>query len=106
MRVIKLDGKNFKEETTNTQLPILIDFYATWCGPCKMLSPIVDEIAFEYSNKCKVCSVDVDGCPDIAANFNIQYMPTLVVLLDGKVKETSVGYKTKADIIKLLGIDK
>ena len=103
MSVIKLTKDNFEEEVMKSDKPVLIDFYATWCGPCRMVSPIVDEIAEETSDS-KICKIDVDEEPELVQTFGISSIPTLVVIKDGKVANMSVGAKPKADILRMLDI--
>lgn len=102
---ITLTKENFKEETTNTDLPVLVDFWASWCGPCRMLAPIVEQIAEEYEGKIKVGKVNVDEEPELAAAFNVSSIPTVVIIKDGAVSEVSVGYRPKAELLKLAGIE-
>lgn len=102
MSVITLTKNSFKNEVQASEKPVLIDFFATWCGPCKMVSPIVDEIAEENEN-IKVCKVDVDSEPELAQAFGVASIPTLVVVKDGKVTSQAVGYKPKDSIISMLG---
>lgn len=102
---ITLTKDNFKEETTNTNLPVLVDFWASWCGPCRMLAPIVEQIAEEYEGKIKVGKVNVDEEPELAAAFNVSSIPTVVIIKDGAVSEVSVGYRPKAELLKLAGIE-
>lgn len=80
MSEINLNSSNFDEQVTNTDKLVLIDFYATWCGPCKMVSPIISEIANEYLNSVKVCKVNVDENQDLAVKYNIMSIPTLIFL--------------------------
>lgn len=80
----------------------LVDFYASWCGPCKMLAPFVEEIAEEYENKVKVCKVDVDNVETLAYRYNVRSIPTLLYIKNGKVEETNVGFQNKSDIINKL----
>lgn len=102
---ITLTKDNFKEETTNTNLPVLVDFWASWCGPCRMLAPIVEQIAEEYEGKIKVGKVNVDEEPELAAAFNVSSIPTVIIIKDGAVSEVSVGYRPKAELLKLAGIE-
>ncbi len=102
MSVITLTNNSFKNEVLSSEKPVLIDFFATWCGPCKMVSPIVDEIAVENEN-VKVCKVDVDREPELAQAFGVASIPTLVVVKDGKVTSQTVGYKPKDAILSMLG---
>lgn len=102
MSVITLTKDSFEKEVRTSEKTVLIDFFATWCGPCKMVSPIVDEIAMENST-IQVCKVDVDREPELAQAFGVASIPTLVVLKDGKVTSQSVGYKPKEAILSMLG---
>ena len=80
-----------------------IDFWAPWCGPCRMLSPVISEIAEEYGDKIKVCKVNVDDEGELAASFNVMSIPTLVVVKDGKVTNSAVGVRPKAQIVEMIG---
>jgi len=98
MAEILLTKDNFEEEVMKCELPVLIDFFAVWCGPCAMLAPTIEEIADEYDDRVKVCKVDVDQAPELAEKFGVNVIPTLVVMKNGEIKETSVGYREKEDI--------
>ena len=100
MSVIELTKENFNT-VLNTDKKILIDFFATWCGPCRMVSPIVDEIADEHP-EFVVAKVDVDQNPDLAGEFGVMSIPTLVVIKDGKVINQSAGARPKAQILAML----
>jgi thioredoxin 1 len=104
MTIIKLNGKNFEAEALQAKEPVLVDFWAEWCGPCRMLSPLVDEIANELTDKVKIGKVNVDEEPELAKTYGVMSIPTLVVLKEGKVAASSVGVKPKAEILKLLEI--
>ena len=101
MAEIILTKDNFENEVMKAEMPVLIDFWATWCGPCKMIAPIIEEIADERDD-IKVCKVNVDDEPELAAAFNISSIPTLAVVKDGRVVNTSVGYKPKEEILDLI----
>jgi len=92
---LKITSKNFKEEVLESDKTVLIDFWATWCGPCRMLSPVIDELANEKGDVVKVCKINVDEEPELAQKFNVMSIPTLVVMKDGKVTNVSVGVKSK-----------
>jgi len=103
MSVVKLTAESFEEEVLKEKKPVLIDFWAAWCGPCKMLSPVVDALAKERDD-IKVCKVNVDEQSEIAEKFNIMTIPTLMVFKDGVMVHTSVGVKTKAEILAFIGV--
>ena len=92
---------NFSEITAAGGL-VVIDFWATWCGPCRMLSPIVDELADELAGKVTVAKCNVDDCPDIAADYGIRSIPTLIFLKDGQAVERSVGVKSKEELLGII----
>ena len=102
MAVISVTEQNFEEVVLNSSLPVLIDFYAVWCGPCKMLSPLVDEVAEETAGRAVVVKVNVDDAPALASKFGVSAIPTLVVVKDGKPQRQSVGYISKEAILNLL----
>ena len=98
MSEVNLNLNNFNEEITNTVKLVLVDFYANWCGPCKMLSPIISEIANEYSNSVKVCKVNVDESQELALKYNIMSIPTLIFLKNGVVIKSVVGFCSKSEL--------
>lgn len=101
MAIVNLKKDNFEEEVMKSQIPVLIDFWAGWCGPCKMLSPIVDEVAKELEGRVKVGKVNIDEEQDLAKSFEIMSIPTLVLIKNGKVERTSVGVISKGEIIDM-----
>lgn len=101
MEVLEVTSKNFEQEVLKSEKTVLIDFYATWCGPCKMLSPIVEEIA-EENEDIKVVKIDIDKEQDIAVEYEIMSIPTLVVIKDGQEVNRSVGVIGKSDILELV----
>lgn len=101
MSVVTITKENFNSEVLQSDKPVLLDFWATWCGPCRMLSPIVDQVADERPD-VKVGKVNVDEQPDLAAQFGVMSIPTLLVFKDGKVANEMVGARPKADIVAML----
>ena len=101
MSVIKLNKNNFENEALKSDKKVLVDFYADWCGPCRMVGPVVEEIAAEHP-EYKVCKVNVDEENELAVSFNIMSIPALFVLENGKVTKQAVGVKTKAQILDML----
>ena len=102
MAVITITKENFEQEVMHSAKPVLLDFWASWCGPCRMLSPIVDEVAEERSD-VKVGKVNVDEQPDLAAEFGVMSIPTLLVFQNGKLVNQSVGARHKSGVLALLG---
>ncbi|MBO4717261.1 MAG: thioredoxin [Spirochaetales bacterium] len=91
MSEVILNGSNFEQEVINSDIPVLVDFWATWCGPCKMIAPIISQIAVKYSGKIKVGKVDVDEAPELAESFNVSSIPTLVLFKNGEAVAQRVG---------------
>lgn len=102
MAEITLTSENFEQEVLKSEKPVLVDFWAVWCGPCQMLAPTVAEIAEEYSDKVKVGKVNVDDEMELAQNFGIQSIPTLILFKDGKAHKTSIGLLSKQEILDLI----
>ena len=98
MEIIHVTEATFKQEVLESDKPVLVDFWATWCGPCKMLAPTVSEIADEYEGKVKVCKLDVDQAMDIAMSYGVASIPTLILFKDGEIVKKSVGVVSKTEI--------
>ena len=101
MSVLHITKETFQQEVLNSDKEVLLDFWATWCGPCRMIAPTLDEIAEERED-IKVCKVNVDEEPELAAQFQITSIPTLMVIQNGKVVKQSLGAKPKAQILDML----
>ena len=95
---IKANDKNFKQEVLESDLPVLVDFWAQWCGPCLMVAPIVEQIAKKYKDKLKVCKLNVDEAPETASSYDIMSIPTLMIFKKGKVADKIVGALPKAEL--------
>ncbi|WMJ23735.1 thioredoxin [Paludicola sp. MB14-C6] len=104
MSVLTITKENFEQEVLNSDKPVLLDFWASWCGPCKMLSPVVDEIAGEVTDDVKVGKVNVDEEPELASAFRVMSIPMLAFIKDGKVVDTSIGAKPKSAIIDMMNL--
>ena len=102
MAEIVVNGKNFEEEVLKSDIPVLVDFWATWCGPCKMLAPTIAQIAKEKQGIVKVCKIDVDEAPELAAQYGVASIPTLKVFVNGEAVKTSIGVIPKAAVEGLL----
>lgn len=101
MRVVNITETNFQQEVLNSPKPILVDFWAAWCGPCRMLSPVVDQIAEERTD-IKVAKINVDEQPGLASRFQIMSIPTLLLFVDGKVVKKTMGVQPKRSILAML----
>ena len=102
MSVLKITSDNYEEEVMKSDKTVLIDFYADWCGPCKMMSPIIDQIAEEKADSLKVGKVNVDENQDLAMQYGIMSIPTIVIIKNGQVKKTFVGLRDKNEILNEL----
>lgn len=98
---LNITKSNFEETVLKSDIPVLVDFWATWCGPCRMVAPIIEEIAEEYSGKIKVGKVNVDEEDELAASFQISSIPTIMLFKDGRVIDMKMGYRPKEEFIKM-----
>ena len=106
MNEVIINKSNFENEVINADKPVLLDFYADWCGPCKMLSPVLSEIADEYADVLRVAKVNVDDEPELAMKFGVSSIPMLVLFKNGRIVSTSVGYRPKDEILNELKLYK
>ena len=100
--IVHVTDASFEADVLQSDVPALVDFWAEWCGPCKMIAPILDEIAMEYAGKIKICKVDVDSNPETAAKFNVRGIPTLLILKNGVVEATKVGALSKGQLTEFI----
>ncbi len=103
MAATVLTSDTFENEVMNADKPVLVDFYADWCGPCKAMAPVLDEIAEEQADTVKVCKINVDDAPDIARKFRVMSIPNMILFKDGQTVDRFVGLTDKATIIEALG---
>ena len=99
---IKLSTENFEKEVLKSEKPVLVDFYADWCGPCNAMAPVIEELAKELEGKVKVGKINVDENPDIAVEYNVMSIPTLIVFKNGKEEKRLVGVRDKEELLSLL----
>ena len=102
MAEIQLNEQNFEQEVLRADMPVLVDFWASWCGPCRMLAPVIAEIAEEYAGKVKVGKVNMDEQPNLANRYGIASIPTVMLFKNGEVVNTSLGYRPKNDLETML----
>ena len=102
MSIVKLSQENFQEEVINSDLPVLVDFYAEWCGPCQMISPIIDELAETYSGKIKVGKIDIDQSQELAGSQSVMSIPTIIFFKNGEKVEENVGAIDKGQLEELI----
>lgn len=102
MAVIAVNNENFEKEILESRMPVLLDFWASWCGPCRMMSPVVDDIAESMNTSIKVGKVNVDECPELAEKYGVMSIPTFVVLKNGEEAGRTVGVQPREELVKLL----
>lgn len=97
-KIAYLTQENFETEALKSELPVLVDFYADWCGPCQMLSPILENLATKYDGKAKICKLNIDEHKKIALQYQVMSIPTLLFIKDGEIKEKAVGALSESDL--------
>lgn len=102
MNITELNNENFETEVLQSEKPVLIDFWASWCGPCRMMSPVVDEIAETMGEKVKVCKVNIDENQELAEKYEVMTIPTFLVIKNGKESGRTIGVQPKEDILSLI----
>ena len=102
MAEIDLTVKNFDSEVLASPVPVMVDFWAAWCGPCRMLAPVIAEFAEEHDGEVKVCKVNVDEQPELAARYNVTSIPTVLIFKNGTLTNSAIGYRPKAQLETLI----
>ena len=100
--IVHVTDASFAQDVLSANIPVLVDFWASWCGPCKMIAPILDDLAEQYAGKVKIAKVDVDANKEIPGKFNIRGIPTLLIFKNGQVESTKVGALSKAQLIEFI----
>lgn len=102
MSVINLTSENFENEVLKSEKPVLVDFWAEWCGPCRMMAPVVEELEKEMENEVKFAKINIDECPDLAEKYNVMSIPTFKCFKNGTETGTTVGVQGKGDLIRII----
>ncbi|MEE4109830.1 MAG: thioredoxin TrxA [Halieaceae bacterium] len=100
--IVHVSDASFEQDVLSSEVPVLVDFWAEWCGPCKMIAPVLDELANEYAGKLKICKVDVDANPEVPGKFGIRGIPTLILFKDGNAEATKVGALSKTQLVEFI----
>lgn len=104
MKPIQITTQNFQQEVVQSDVPVLVDFWAPWCGPCRMVSPIIDDLSQELKGKVKVAKINIDEQPELAAQFQVMSIPTLAMLEKGQLKNITVGAKSKQELKRVFSL--
>jgi len=100
--VVEVTDASFQREVVDSEMPVLVDFWAPWCGPCKMIAPILDDLAQTHESQVKVCKVNVDNCPEISGKFAVRSIPTLIIFKGGEAVATHIGMARKPELLALI----
>lgn len=100
--LVHVTDTSFESDVLQSEIPALIDFWAAWCGPCKMIAPLLEELSDEYAGRIKVCKIDVDSNPETAAKFNVRGIPTLLMFKNGSIEATKVGALSKSQLVEFV----
>ena len=101
MSVIQLTSENFEQEVGEARVPVLVDFWASWCGPCKMMGPVVEQIAEDMGDSARVCKINIDEQPELASQYNVMSIPTFILFKDGKEVNRTIGAMPKEELARL-----
>lgn len=101
-KVVILDSNNFEEEVINSDVPVLVDFWAAWCAPCRMIAPIIDQLADEFDGKAKIAKLNVDEQGELAGRYKVMSIPTLILFKDGEIVDQIMGARPKGELVKLI----
>lgn len=104
MSALHITKKNFEKEVVNSKVPVLIDFWAPWCGPCRMVGPVIDELSAEMQGKAKICKINVDEEAELASAFRVASIPTIVAVSNGKVINSAIGVRPKDELKKMIAV--
>jgi len=101
-KIVNLNSDNFEEEVIKSDVPVLVDFWAAWCGPCRMIAPIIDQLAVEFDGKVKIAKVNVDEERELASRYRVMSIPTLILFKDGDIADQTMGARPKSDLVKMI----